>query len=57
MTIELIIFIICLIGASWQAWRLGIREGASRTIDKLHEKKIIRFDHKGDIKPNEWFDA
>lgn len=57
MTIEIIIFIICLIGASWRAWQLGIREGAARAVDKLHEKKIIRFDHKGDIRPNEWFDA
>jgi len=57
MTIEIIIFVTCLIGASWRAWQLGIREGAARTVDKLHEKRIIRFDHKGDIRPNEWFDA
>jgi len=55
--IELIIFIICLIGASWQAWRIGLREGASRTIDKLHKERIIRYDHEGHIRPNEWFDA
>jgi hypothetical protein len=57
MLLELTIFCICLIGASWRAWQLGIREGASRTINKLHQHKIIRYDHKGDIRPNEWFDA
>tara|TARA_Y100000385_G_C12781735_1_gene503808 strand:- start:437 stop:610 length:174 start_codon:yes stop_codon:yes gene_type:complete len=57
MLVELIILIICLVGASWRAWQLGIREGASRTIDKLHKGRIIRFDHQGNIKPNEWFDS
>ena len=55
--IEFIIFAVCLAGASWQAFQQGIREGASRTVDKLHANKIIRFDNKGNIRPNEFFDA
>ena len=56
MLVELIIFIICLVGASWRSYQIGIREGSSRTIDKLHSKRIIRFDHQGHIRPNEFFD-
>jgi len=54
--IEIIVFAICLIGASWQSYQSGIKEGASRTVDKLHTHGIIRFDTKGNIKPNKFFD-
>ena len=55
--IEIIIFVGCMAGASWQAWKAGIKEGATRTVDKLHEAKIIAYNHKGDIVPNKFFDA
>ena len=55
--LELIIFVICLAGASYQAYRIGIREGAAKTVDKLHYLKIISYDEKGNIRPNPFFDA
>lgn len=53
----IIIFAVCLTAGSWRAYKIGIRDGAETTIDQLHQKKIIRFDHEGNIRPNEWFDA
>lgn len=55
--IEFIIFAVCMAGASWQAWKAGIKEGASRTVDKLHDAKIIAYNHEGNIVPNKFFDA
>lgn len=43
---------ICILGAGYQAFQIGIREGAERTIRKLHEKKIINVDRGGEISPN-----
>lgn len=56
-TITLIIFVICLAGASWQAYRQGIREGCNKTLDKLHDAKIISYDNKGNIVPNSFFNS
>ena len=53
----IIIFAVCLTAGSWRAYKIGLRDGSSRTIDQLHEKRIIRYDHEGNIRPNEWFDA
>jgi len=55
--ISFIIFLICLSGASWQAYRQGIREGCSKTIDKLHAAKVISYDNKGNIVPNSFFNS
>lgn len=55
--IEIAIFAICLVGASWQSYQSGIKEGASRTVDKLHTHGIIRFDKQGNIKPNKFLDS
>lgn len=37
------------------AWKSGIREGANRTINILHERKIIAYDNEGEIYPNPFF--
>jgi hypothetical protein len=55
--LELVIFVICLAGASYQAFRIGVREGSARTVDKLHKMKIISYDQVGNIRPNPFFDA
>ena len=55
--IEFIIFALCMAGCSYQAFRGGIKEGAERTVDKLHQARIIAYDNKGNIVPNKFFDA
>tara|TARA_B100000282_G_C31349690_1_gene317199 strand:+ start:78 stop:236 length:159 start_codon:yes stop_codon:yes gene_type:complete len=46
---------IAIIGCGYTSYNLGIkkgiRQGAENAIDVLHERKIIRYDHKGDIQP------
>lgn len=42
------------LGGHW-AYKEGIREGANRTINILHEKKVIAYDNKGEIYPNPFF--
>lgn len=51
------IFTIVLACASYQAYKIGMREGSEKTIDTLHANKVIRFDHLGNIRPNPFFDA
>ena len=38
--------------ASYQSFQIGVREGAERTIRKLHEEKIINIKKDGEISPN-----
>ena len=37
------------------AYKEGIREGANRTINILHQKKVIAYDNEGEIYPNPFF--
>jgi len=37
------------------SYKQGVREGAEATIDRLHQYKIISYNHKGDIVPNPMF--
>ncbi len=54
MIIEAIVFIICMVGSSYQAYRTGLRLGAEFMLDKLHEAKVISY--VGDeIVPNKFF--
>ena len=57
MIIEAIVFIICLAGSSYQAYRKGLRLGAEFTIDRLHDQRIISYDDKGNIVPNKFFNT
>ena len=41
--------------AAYQSFQIGKREGAERTIQKLHEKKIISVDRGGEISPNMFY--
>ena len=49
---QVIITMICGIAFGYHMWKQGLREGGNRLLDILHEEKIIAYDHKGDIKPN-----
>jgi len=57
MIIEAIIFIICMAGSSYQAYKKGLRLGAEFTIDRLRDHRIITYDDKGNIIPNKFFNT
>jgi len=57
MIIEAIIFIICMAGSSYQAYRKGLKLGAEFTIDHLHDQRIIAYDSTGKIVPNKFFNT
>ena len=40
-----------------EIWNKGVRVGAERAVEKLHQIKVIAFDNKGNIKPNPFFDG
>jgi hypothetical protein len=52
---DYLIVFLCVLGAGYQAFQIGIREGAERTIRKLHEKKIISVNRGGEISPNPFY--
>ena len=56
-TTTIVIIILAVGGASYQAYKIGIKEGADQCVEKLREMKIIAYDNKGNIVPNKWFDA
>ena len=52
---EFLIYMIAIIGCGYTSYNLGfkqgVRQGAENTVDVLHEQKIIRYNHKGEIIP------
>ena len=55
MSGEAWVVFICALGFGWSCWKAGIKQGAEDCVELLHAKKIIRYDNKGDIKPNKFF--
>ena len=55
MNAEILIMAACGAGFGWSCWKAGLKQGASNCIDVLYKKKIICYDNKGDIKPNQFF--
>ena len=55
MNWEVFLVALCGLGFGYSCWKAGIKQGASNCIDVLHYKKIIRYDGKGDIKPNQFY--
>jgi hypothetical protein len=49
---EYVILAVVITIASYQSFQIGVREGAERTIRKLHEEKIIIVKKDGEISPN-----
>lgn len=41
--------------ACYYAYKEGLKEGANRTINILHEKKVIAYDDTGEIYPNPFY--
>lgn len=54
---EILIALICGLGLAWSSYKLGRRDGAESLLNILQSKKIICYDDKGNIKPNQFFDA
>jgi len=52
---EYFLLSVVVILSGYQSWKLGIREGAERTVKKLHQEKIISVALNGDIKPNPFY--
>ena len=46
-TTTIVIIILAVGGASYQAYKIGIKEGADQCVEKLREMKIIAYDNKG----------
>ena len=44
-----------ILGVGYTSYKIGVREGSERMIDKLHEIGVITYDKKGRIKPNPFF--
>ena len=55
MSIEIMIVGACGLGLGWSCWHAGLKHGAERTVEILHQNKIICYDRKGDIKPNQFW--
>ena len=49
---QFILLIIYASGACWIGWKAGIKKGAETVVTVLHQKKVIAYDNKGNIKPN-----
>ena len=52
---EYFLVAICISLCAYQSWQFGIREGAERTIKKLHEEKIISIRTNGNIVPSPFY--
>ena len=49
---QVIISLLCGAAFGYSMWNQGKQAGAERCLEILHLQKIIAYDHKGDIKPN-----
>ena len=54
--LQIIILVITGLGFGYHMYKVGVRSGASVCIEELHKQKIICFDHRGDIKPNPFWE-
>lgn len=55
--IQIVCLAILLIGCGKHSYKLGLKDGANKTVDMLREAKIICHDDQGNIKPNPFFDS
>jgi hypothetical protein len=47
----LTIFTLCIIGVGYTSYKIGVREGAEKMLERLQEIKIIDIDDEGKISP------
>ena len=55
LSTEALIVAICGLGLGYSCWKAGLKSGAERTIEILHQKRINCYDNKGDVKPNQFW--
>ena len=55
LSTEALIVAICGLGLGYSCWKAGLKSGAERTIEILHQKRIICYDNIGDVKPNQFW--
>ena len=55
MNPETIIMAILGLGFGYHMYKTGIKQGAENCLIVLKDKKIICYDNKGDIKPNQFY--
>ena len=55
LSTDAIIVAICGLGLGYSCWKAGLQRGAEKTIEMLHALKIICYDNKGEIKPNQFW--
>ncbi len=52
MSIELgVIFSFCMFGVAYTSYKIGVRNGAERVLERLEEINIINIDEYGRITP------
>ncbi len=51
-----LIFGFCAGGIGYSCFKEGTKQGAEQALNILHQKKIICFDNRGNIKPNPFFE-
>ena len=54
-----IIFPIAMIGvvcaSAWTSYKIGRKDGATALLEILQHQKIIAYDNKGNVKPNQFY--
>lgn len=55
--IQILCLSILLIGCGRHSYKLGLKDGATNALSRLHEAKIISYDNMGNIRPNPFFDS
>jgi len=48
---SIIIFAVCILGVGYTSYKIGIKEGAEKMLDRLEEINIINIDNEGRISP------
>lgn len=46
---EYLIFAACIFGVGYSSYKIGVREGAERTVEKLIESRLLKIDHRGNL--------
>lgn len=46
-----LILAVCIMGVGYSSYKIGIKEGAEKTLDKLQQINVINIDQEGRISP------
>jgi hypothetical protein len=48
-----LIFAACILGVGYTSYKIGVKEGAEKMLDRLEEINIINIDDEGRISPKQ----